>query len=653
MRRFFLVFLCSSLLGLTLAHADEQIPIESFLKRDSFGTMSLSPTGEYIAATIPQQDKTSLVILRRSDLTQTGHVTLPKNNHVADFYWVNPTRILFTVGQKQGELNQPRGTGEIFGVNADGKGQGVLIGFGAQSSFASQIKKSSNYVVANILDTLRDDDENVIVSTFQYGSEFTEAYKMNVNDGRRVLIAKAPVKRATLLTDRQSVARFATGAGNDNLSKTYFRNDAKSDWVLINDEAVTELAVTPLGFNADNTIAYLEKEEKQGPNGIYSFDLKTQKQTLLVKDNDVDPGRLLFSPVERALYGVTFMDGYPRTEYLDPNNDYAKIQKRLAASFKDYSVASLGYTKDGMLGLFVVYGDKLAGDFYLYNKQTEKVDYLAGRSSWLKSESLSPMEPYKITARDGTQLIGYLTVPKNSNGQNLPLIIHPHGGPFGPFDSWGYDPEVQLLANRGYAVLQVNFRGSGNYGRSFTRMGYKQWGKAMQDDLTDATKWAIKEGIADPNRICIYGASYGGYASLMGAAKEPSLYKCAIGNVGVYDMQMMYGRGDIQGSDSGENFLNESLGHNDLASISPNRLAASIKAPVLLMAGREDERAPPVHTEAMYRALQSLGKPVEMKIYQGEGHGNYLIENQIDFANRLLNFLDKHIGSGDLKAKAN
>jgi len=653
MRSFFLMFLSISFLGLGVAQADEQIPVESFLKRDSFGTMSLSPTGEYIAATIPQEDKTSLVILRRSDLTQTGHVTLPKNNHVGDFYWVNPNRILFTVGQKEGALNQPLGTGEIYGVNVDGKGQGVLIGFGAQSGLASQIKRDSNYVVAYMLDTLKDDDDNVIISTFKYGSEFTEAYRMNVNDGRRVVVAKAPVRRATLLTDRQSVVRFATGAGNDNLSKTYFRTDANSDWVLINDESETELAVTPIGFNADNTIAYLEKEEKQGPNGIYSFDLKTQKETLLIKDDDADPGRLLFSPVERSLYGVSFMDGYPRTEYLDPNNEYAKIEKRLSASFKDYSVASLGYTKDGMLGLFVVYGDKLAGDFYLYDKKTEKLSYLAGRSSWLKPESLSTMEPYKIEARDGTQMIGYLTVPKNSKGQNLPLIIHPHGGPFGPFDSWGYDPEVQMLANRGYAVLQVNFRGSGNYGRSFTRIGYKQWGKTMQDDLTDATKWAIREGIADPNRICIYGASYGGYASLMGVAKEPDLYKCAIGNVGVYDMQMMYGRGDIQGSESGENFLEDSLGRNDLAAISPNRLAANIKVPVLLMAGREDVRAPPAHTEAMYRALQSLGKPVEMKIYQGEGHGNYLVENQIDFANRVLSFLDKYIGPGSQNAKAN
>jgi dipeptidyl aminopeptidase/acylaminoacyl peptidase len=255
--------------------------------------------------------------------------------------------------------------------------------------------------------------------------------------------------------------------------------------------------------------------------------------------------------------------------------------------------------------------------------------------------------------RDGLKVEAFLTLPNNSNGKNLPLIVNPHGGPFGVHDTWGFNPDVQMLANRGYAVLQVNFRGSSNYGRAFRISGFKQWGGTMQDDLTDATKWAIKSGIANPNRICIYGASYGGYAALMGVAKEPDLYRCAIGNVGVYDMKMMYGRGDIQDDESGENFLRVSLGENNLDAISPTKLASRIKVPVLLTAGREDERAPPEHTEAMARALEQLGKPVEMKIYTGEGHGNYLQENKLDFANRVLNFLDKHIGPGSQNAKAN
>jgi dipeptidyl aminopeptidase/acylaminoacyl peptidase len=633
--------------------ATERIPVEEFLKRDTFETMRISPDGNFIAATVPMEDRTRLVILNRSDLKQTGFVTPPKNVHVTSFYWVNPTRILFSVSKKEGELNQPRSTGEIYGVNADGTDQKVLAGSGAQSFTASRIGSASNLVAADILDTLRDDDENVIVAIYGFGNAFTEVHEMNAYSGRRKVLAKAPVRNANFTTDKFGVARFAVGAGNDNLSKAYYRKDAKSEWVLINDEAQSDIAVSVRGFNEDNTTAYLEKEEKSGPNAIYKFDLATQAQTLLYKDEDGDPGMLLYSPGDRSLYGINFIDGYPRVEYLDSNNPYAKIQKTISRSFPEAAVSPLSYTKDGNLGLYVVYSEKQAGDFYLFDKSMNKLSYLAGRSAWIKPETMSSMEPIQIVTRDRMKMIAYLTTPKGSSGKNLPLIIYPHGGPFGVVDVWGYDPEVQMLANRGYAVLQVNFRGSGNYGRSFRTAGYKQWGGTMQDDLTDATQWAIKSGVADPNRVCIYGASYGGYAALMGVAKEPDLYRCAIGNVGVYDMKMMYGRGDVQQSDSGENFLNDTLGSSDLDKISPNKLATRIKVPVLLLAGREDVRAPPQHTEVMYRSLNSLGKPVEMKIYDGEGHGNYLEANRIDFANRILAFFDKHIGPSSQKARSN
>lgn len=202
------------------------------------------------------------------------------------------------------------------------------------------------------------------------------------------------------------------------------------------------------------------------------------------------------------------------------------------------------------------------------------------------------------------------------------------------------------MASRGYAVLQVNFRGSGGYGHAFQRAGFKQWGGAMQDDLTDATRWAIQQGITDPKRICIYGGSYGGYASLMGVAKEPDLYRCAVGYVGVYDMPMMYGRGDIQHWQSGTNYLEDTLGRDNLEVISPTRLASKIKVPVFLAAGGEDKRAPIEHSEKMEKALRDAGVPVETLYFDTEGHGFYTEEHNREYYTRLLAFLDKHIGSG-------
>jgi dipeptidyl aminopeptidase/acylaminoacyl peptidase len=636
--------LCSPV---SFAQSKAPIPIEQFLKRDVFGTMELSPTGEYIAATIPQEDRSALVILRRSDMQVTGKVVLPKKTYITGFDWVNPTRILFTVGEKAGELERPRDTGEIFAVNADGKGQGsALVGFRAGNRGAGGSGSKANG--ASILSTLRDDDVNVLVTFFD-GSAFPSVQRMNVNNGARTTIAKSPVRRGSFTLDPQHNVRFVVGQNSDNKSKLYYRANAQTKWELINDEAETGKGISAVGFSADGKTAYLESEEDSGPNAVYAFNTETKERKLVVRDNTVDPANYMRSPVDGGIFGVSFDDGKPRVEYIDPNNEFAKTHASIQAGMKTQALVPTSYSKDGSMAIVVGYADNVPGDFYFLDRKNNKLEYLVSKSNWFKPEILAKMEPIYFVARDGTPVEGFLTTPVGSNGKNLPLIVNPHGGPFGPKDQWGYNPDVQILAANGYAVLQVNFRGSGGYGRKFMHLGYKQWGRTMQDDLTDATHWAIKEGIANKNRICMYGASYGGYSSIMAVAKEPDLYRCAFGNVGVYDMTAMYHTGDIPDSKSGENFLDETLGNKDLDSISPNKLAARIKVPVYLAAGREDFRAAPVHTEMMHAALQKAGKQSEMVIYEGEGHGNFLEKNRVDFYKRLLGFLDKNIGPSSQK----
>ncbi|WP_334130756.1 S9 family peptidase [Silanimonas lenta] len=620
--------------------------VEDFLRRDSFGLLRLSPDGEHIAATVPLEDRTSLVIFRRSDMSRTGHVTLPAKSHVIDFYWVNPERILFTIGQSDGGLEAPRPTGEIYGVNVDGSGQGApLIGFRSRQRGGVDSGSTAGRVLfASIIDTLPGDENRVLIATAAPGSPYTDVMRMDARTGRTSKVASAPVRRASFDTDTRGQVRFAAGSGSDNRVQTYYRDGDGSPWVLINDEAETQRIITPLGFSADGKTAYLQVEEENGPDAIYAFDTATRGMRKLLADDDVNPYSSFASPTDRSLYAVMFMDGKPRFEYLDPESPFAQAHRAIQAALPEQVVYPTSWTQDGRYGLFVGFSDRVPGDFYLFDREAGKLQYMVSRASWLKPEQLAETRPVRFTARDGLEIHGYLTLPPGTDGRNLPLVINPHGGPFGPFDTWGYEPERQLLASRGYAVFQVNFRGSGNYGRAFLRKGFRQWGGTMQDDLTDATQWAIAQGIADPRRICIYGASYGGYAALMGVVKEPTLYQCAIGNVGVYDMPLMFNAGDVPESRAGENYLREALGTTDLESVSPTRQAARIQVPVYLMAGREDMRAPPKHTELMYEALKALGKPVEMKIYAGEGHGNYLQANRIDFANRVLGFLAEHIG---------
>jgi dipeptidyl aminopeptidase/acylaminoacyl peptidase len=625
-----------------------QLPIADFIKRDAFGTMKISPTGEYLAATVPLSDRTSLVIFRRSDnklAEMTGHVTLSPKTHIADFNWVNDKRIIFSIAEKEGDLVTPSPTGELFGVNADGSGQGMAL-VGMRSGGSTLLAgNDSKEVFASLIDSLRHDDANVLISLASQ-SPFTEAALMNVVSGSKRTVAKAPVRNAQFLDDPGGTVRFAWGANDDTRVKTYYRADANSDWELINDESKTEIQVELVGFSADGKTAYLQSEETSGPDGIYSFDTATRKRELVYRDDNTSPAGFLRSPEDGSVYAAVFDDGKPRVQYLDPENRYAKQLRNIQASLKDVMVVPASYSKDGSLSLYMAYSERVPGDYYLFDRAANKLTYTASKAAWFKPEMLSEMRPVDFKARDGLPIEAFLTIPRGSDGRNLPLVVNPHGGPFGPYDQWGYDFEVQLLASRGYAVLQVNYRGSGNYGRAFTHAGYKQWGGTMQDDLTDATKWAIEQGIANPNRICIYGASYGGYAALEGVAKEPNLYRCAIGYVGVYDMPTMYHRGDIQERKSGENFLKEALGEENLEAISPTHLANRIVVPVMMVAGAEDVRAPAKHTELMRDALQRAGKQVDAKIYPGEGHGFYTEADKLDLYTRMLAFLDRNIGAG-------
>lgn len=621
--------------------------LDDFLRRDVFDQMKLSPDGQYVAATVPLDGRNALVVLRRADLQKTADAAMLPNNYVGDFWFANDNRVLFSVGKKFGQLEQPQPTGEMFALNADGSEKAnVIAGLRADEVKATRIKRSSQLVGVQMLDLLKHDDDEILITTASFSaSGYPEVERMNVNDGRRIRVAKSPITYGSFAVDPQGEVRFAFGMNPDNRQRTYYRDARGDKWRMINDEDSSGQTVAPVGFSADGTIAYLQISQAEGPDGIYAYDPATDTRTLALRDEIVDPGTVLRSPVDGSVYAVLFLGAMPRVAYLDPAHPLARLHASMAANFPDQLVLPTSFTADGKLALFVVVSDRNPGEFYLLDSESKQASHLASRANWLDTKELATTRAISLNARDGVALHGFLTLPAGSDGRNLPLIVNPHGGPFGPFDNWLFDAERQILASRGYAVLQVNFRGSGNYGRAFEKLGHRQWGGPMQDDLTDATRWAIEQGIADPQRVCLYGSSYGGYASLMGAAKEPTLYRCIAGNVGVYDMEVMYHAGDIARSVFGQNFLKEALGKTDLASVSPNKLANRITAPVFLAAGGKDDRAPPKHTELMRDALKRAGREVETKIYKNEGHGYFAPEARKDYYTRLLAFFDRHIGS--------
>ena len=622
---------------------------EDFLRKEKFKEIKISPDGTYFAATVAHEDKTILVFMRRSDLAVTGAFNMAGKTHVHDFWWVNDERVLLTTAEKFGSLDQPLLTGEIFGSNADGKRQDALIGFRAGGKgVGTRIKpREPERVSADIIDTIPGDPDSVLVAVWPWtdeGDPYTRVERMDVYSGRRTTVARAPIRRASFVTDPSGEVRFATGQLTDNQAKTYYRAGADAEWELINDASKTGRGVYPLGFNAEGSIAYLMAEQERGPNLIEAFDTRTRERTVALRSEYGDPWDLLRNPHTRAVIGALYMEGKPAARFFDPDEAASRRYRSLQASFPDQLLTIDSTTRDGNLALLYARSDRNPGDYFLFDATAKSAAHVISARDWIDPARTAEVRPVALEARDGLPLHGYLTLPPGRAAKNLPLVVNPHGGPFDVADMWGFDSETQLLAARGYAVLQVNFRGSDLYGRAFAVAGYRQWGRAMQDDLTDATRWAVAQGIADPQRICIYGASYGGYAALMGAAKEPALYRCAVGYIGVYDLEMMHKRGDVQQVRWGEHYLDDALGTEGLPATSPVRLAAQIQVPVFLAAGGLDARAPLAHTTAMERALQQAGKQVETLVYPTEGHGFYDEAHKREFYQRLLAFLDRHIG---------
>ncbi|ALN58983.1 peptidase S9 [Lysobacter enzymogenes] len=626
------------------------LDIEGFIKPDAFSDIKLSPTGEFYAASVPFGDEeTALVILSRQGLKHTGVFRLGRNNHVSDFQWVSPTRVAMEVSQKLGSRDEPSPTGEIYAVNADGTGADVLVGYrvvGNGPGTRIQLKKAET-VAAFLVDELPGEDRQVVVSVQPFSADaYSRAEKLNVLTGQRSLIALSPVRNTRFATDNAGQVRFAHGFGGDRVRKLFYRDGADAPWKQVaGDDDDVEGMDLPIGFSADDKTAYFRSEHAQGPDSIVAYDIASGKRSEILRDPVADPDRIIYRAGTRVPVGVFFADGKPRTRFFESNSPEARQYKSLEAAFPGDAVRITSQSGDGALSLVEVWNDRNPGDIFLFDNNSKKAAHVVSRRTWFDPEAMAEVKPVQLRARDGLALHGYLTLPKGSDGKSLPMVLMPHGGPYHIQDRWQFEDDAQLLAAAGYAVLQVNFRGSGGFGDAFVEAGRRQWGGNMQDDLTDATRWAIAQGIADAGRICIYGASYGGYAALMGAAREPSLYKCAAGYVGVYDLPLMHTRGDISDVRSGETYLREWIGAPEsLDKVSPARLAAQIKAPVFLAAGGEDQRAPQLHSERMEKALRAAGVPVETLYYKTEGHGFYEPAHKREFYARLLAFLSRSLG---------
>jgi dipeptidyl aminopeptidase/acylaminoacyl peptidase len=627
--------------------------IEDFVGRASYGAVKISPNGEYLAVTVDRGSQDVLTVMRTRDLAILKVNQLPEEKSIGSFYWVSPERLMFNAVRKMGGYAQPFSTGEWFAVNADGTQARPLIFYGTRE--ASQRSKTVGAESFSLLDTLRNDDQNVIMQVYYPRSSEgagTEIVRMDVLSGRRTSLGRAPKENCSISLDSTKLPRFAVCSSSTNEDGEYdqrtelYRKD-EGGWTLVNASKTGGKHLQVIRTTSTGVV-YADQDDGKNPSAIGTLDTGTGSFTPLFQDKVADISDYIWSTDDATLLGVATEAGAPAVKLLDESHPDAELYASLASAFPGQMVDFSSYTQDGKKIVVSVYSDSNPGELYLYDRDTGKARFLMGRYPKLDKARMATVKAFSFSARDGKLIHGYLTLPHGSNGKNLPLIVNPHGGPIGPRDNWGFNPEAQLFANRGYAVLQVNYRGSSGYGRGFQDAGHMQWAQGIQNDIIDAAQWTIQNGYVDRNRVCIYGGSFGGYSSMMAPIRAPGFFKCAFGYVGVYDVDMMFKKGDIPQRESGLRYLRRTHGTDPAtwAQNSPASRAAEIKIPVYLAAGARDMRAPPEQTEAMAKALVAAGNPPEGTIIQsGEMHGFYDVKNRVNLYTKMLDFFGRHLGT--------
>ncbi len=600
------------------------IGMKDFFKNPVKSSYQLSPNGEYLAFMQPWESRMNIHVQKIGE-KKVIRLTESIARDISGYMWGTNNRIVFAQ-DKGGNENW-----HIFAVNIDGSNLKELTPFDG--------------VLAGLIDDLENDEEHMLIGMNKRDKHIFDAYRININTGEMKMAAKNPGNITGWQTDWDGRLRIAITSDGVNKSVLYRKTEAGEFKTVITTNFKETLA--PLFFSFENNeVVYAASSLGRDKTAIVKYDMKNGKELEVIYQHpEVDASKLLNSKKRKVITGVTYVTDKRRYHFFDEQRK--KLQKTLQKKLPGVEAAVTSMNKAEDKVLLRTYSDKTMGAYYFYDLNTKELIKLAEISPWLNAENMADMNPIHYQSRDGLTVNGYLTLPRGVNAKNLPVVVNPHGGPWYR-DSWGFNPEVQFLANRGYAVLQMNFRGSTGYGRRFKEIGYKQWGKSMQDDITDGVNWLIEEGIADPAKIGIYGGSYGGYAVLAGLTFTPDLYACGIDYVGISNIFTFLQTIPPYWEPLREMFY-EMIGDPEkdkelLIQVSPVFHADKIKAPLLIAQGANDPRVNKNESDQMVDALKKRGITVEYIVKENEGHGFYNEENRFDFYNAVEKFLGGHLG---------
>jgi dipeptidyl aminopeptidase/acylaminoacyl peptidase len=490
-----------------------------------------------------------------------------------------------------------------------------------------------------VLDWQRDDPKRVLIQLSGDGDPFPSVHSLDVYTGLMRVVQRSRSYITRWSADRQGVVRF--GYGFDGYKHLYLaRNNAETPWRTLAKWETGQSDFDVIGFGA-SPATLLVQAIHNGRNAIFEMDLDEQNdRQLLFANSEVDVGGPIYWPSDNRIVGFEYETDRVHRKFFDKEAEtyYAAIDGLLPNSDNEIVDSS----RDGKRLLVLSRSDVRPTEYFVLDMTSSKMIQVGSANPALAATPLAPMKPVRIKAADGTVLPGYLTLPLGSEGKKLPTVVYPHGGPHAR-DSWRFDPVVQFLASRGYAVVQVNFRGSTGYGREWYEAGLRNWGTVMVDDVTAATQWAVAEGIADPARTCIVGWSFGGYAALMSAVRESSMYRCVVSIAGVADLRSLSRQASAfyGGRQAVEYVLGDDSA--ELKAGSPTRNADKITAPVLLIHGDDDVQANIDQSRRMARVLAAAKKKHELIVIKDGNHSLSRFEWRSTLYKSLEDFLAKHL----------
>ncbi|TRY33397.1 alpha/beta hydrolase family protein [Aliiglaciecola sp. M165] len=621
-----------------------------FAKDYQYHDAQISPDGKHIALVINDDGKRKLAVVKSSDFSSVGGADFGKKQEVGDFFWVNNERLVIGINYYLPWQDQPVPTGELFAIDYNGKRGEIIYGFraGEQGLGNKMNKKESTRGFAVVVNRLDDEEDYIQIASFPWsrdGSRVPTLHKLNVNNGRLGgIIAGGPAAFTDFVTDKQGNVKLAVGFDNQNQKRAFRYLEEKNDWAEIPRENFGR-GYNPLVLDAKGEYLYLIDDKDHDKEGLYKMHLESGEKQLIYRDEKVDIANVEFSYDGTQIYAFRTDPDYPNYVVFDKSSDEAKVYEFLVNSFRGYRVTITSSSADGNLWTVYAHNDRSAGGFYLYDKKANQFKLLFSNFTHVPQNKLSESIPFAFNASDGQVINGYVTYPATIDPSiNVPLITLVHGGPAAR-DYWSFNREVQMLAAQGYAVVRLNFRGSTGYGNQHLDGSIQQWGDRVQKDIIEGTKWVIQQGGIDQNKVCIMGASFGGYSAAMSSAMAPNLFKCAVANAGIYDLEMLFEEGDIPRIFTGIAFLEDELGTDKevLRSQSPVNFIEQVKGPFLIAHGERDERAPFVHAEKLMEAMDANGKQYETFIRGSEGHGFYDEKNRTEYFEKVAGFLAKHL----------